>query len=58
MQVYKGEWQGVDVAMKSVTQLSKLQELKEEAAIFQKLNHQNIVQFFGLYEVVKIVFHF
>ena len=44
-------WQGVNVAMKTVIKLDNLEELKEEAAIFQKLIHPNIVQFIGLYEV-------
>ncbi len=42
--------------MKTVTKLEKLNELKEEAAIFQQLNHPNIVQFFGLFEVMWFLF--
>ncbi len=39
--------------MKTVSKVDEIQKLKEEAAIFDKLTHPNVVQFFGLYEVFK-----
>jgi len=48
--VFKGEWQGVEVAMKTVTRVDKLAELKEEAIILQQLMHPHIVQFIGLFQ--------
>eukprot|EP01113_Clastostelium_recurvatum_P047844 TRINITY_DN8598_c0_g1_i4.p1 TRINITY_DN8598_c0_g1~~TRINITY_DN8598_c0_g1_i4.p1 ORF type:complete len:1073 (+),score=198.90 TRINITY_DN8598_c0_g1_i4:49-3219(+) len=49
--VYKGEWQGVSVAMKTVTVKDDdaLNALLQEAEVMQKLVHPNIVQFLGLY---------
>eukprot|EP01112_Ceratiomyxa_fruticulosa_P011558 TRINITY_DN3144_c0_g2_i2.p1 TRINITY_DN3144_c0_g2~~TRINITY_DN3144_c0_g2_i2.p1 ORF type:complete len:1367 (+),score=243.20 TRINITY_DN3144_c0_g2_i2:103-4203(+) len=47
--VFKGEWQGVQVALKTVSQASHIQELQEEAAILRKLKHPNVVMFLGIY---------
>eukprot|EP01113_Clastostelium_recurvatum_P039226 TRINITY_DN5973_c0_g1_i2.p1 TRINITY_DN5973_c0_g1~~TRINITY_DN5973_c0_g1_i2.p1 ORF type:complete len:982 (-),score=154.69 TRINITY_DN5973_c0_g1_i2:101-2938(-) len=50
--VYKGVWQGVDVAMKTVhvKDSAALDALKSEATNLRNLVHPNIVQFIGLYE--------
>eukprot|EP01113_Clastostelium_recurvatum_P010908 TRINITY_DN1547_c3_g1_i3.p1 TRINITY_DN1547_c3_g1~~TRINITY_DN1547_c3_g1_i3.p1 ORF type:complete len:573 (+),score=96.79 TRINITY_DN1547_c3_g1_i3:22-1719(+) len=48
--VYRGEWQGVPVAMKTVGAAERKEDLQDEAAILMSLTHPNIVQFLGLYQ--------
>eukprot|EP01113_Clastostelium_recurvatum_P024562 TRINITY_DN2930_c0_g1_i1.p1 TRINITY_DN2930_c0_g1~~TRINITY_DN2930_c0_g1_i1.p1 ORF type:complete len:1587 (-),score=298.78 TRINITY_DN2930_c0_g1_i1:135-4202(-) len=50
--VYKGLWQGVTVALKTViaTAASDIDALRAEATIMKALSHPNIVQLFGFYE--------
>lgn len=50
--VYKGEWMGVTVALKSLkgrASPEKSQDFEQEAMLLKELRHPNIVSFFGIY---------
>eukprot|EP01113_Clastostelium_recurvatum_P045818 TRINITY_DN7935_c0_g1_i1.p1 TRINITY_DN7935_c0_g1~~TRINITY_DN7935_c0_g1_i1.p1 ORF type:complete len:785 (-),score=104.93 TRINITY_DN7935_c0_g1_i1:14-2368(-) len=50
-QVFKGTWQGVDVALKTMSMTGdQVAHIQEEARIMMSLNHPNVVTFLGLYK--------
>ncbi|KAH3764891.1 Tyrosine-protein kinase Src42A [Pelomyxa schiedti] len=47
--VYRGCWQGTtSVAIKQVNKACNINQLRQEAAILNSLNHPNILQFYGI----------
>ncbi len=62
MQVYKGRWNGILVAVKALNSNAEEVEddLQREAVILSKLRHPHIVKFLGLFRDTndKVLFHF
>lgn len=48
--VYRGTWEGTEVACKEIKDPEQSQEIKREISTLAALDHPNIVRFYGIYE--------
>ncbi|PRP85913.1 putative LRR receptor-like serine/threonine-protein kinase [Planoprotostelium fungivorum] len=48
--VYRGTWNGVEVALKGIREKDNLIKFKEEIRLLHKLNHPNVVRLWGLHD--------